>query len=79
MLGIDIKFSEHTITVNEGIYEGWLAPMFEINYYDFKLLTDKIIKLEELFINSYVDKYVDSITIGPTQQMRRILDAKYKK
>ena len=34
--------------------------MVDINYYDFKYLRDKIIKIEESFINLYVEKFFQS-------------------
>ena len=37
-------------------YKGFLATMVDINNYNFKYLTDKFVKPEELFINFYVNK-----------------------
>ena len=38
-LGLDLKFSEKLIIGGEGPYEGCLAPMTDLIYYDFKSLT----------------------------------------
>ena len=46
-LGLYLKFSEHVIIGGDGLYEGWLAPMDDVTDYEFKYLTDKIIKPEE--------------------------------
>ena len=47
---------------------------------EFESLTDKIVKLEESFINSYVNECLKSeITISSTRRMRKSLDAKYEK
>ena len=54
--------------------------MVGINDYDYKYLTDKIIKPVEYFINSYTEKCFElEITVSSTGLMRRILDAKYEK
>ena len=54
--------------------------MVDVNNYDFKSITDKTVKPEEYFINSYVDECIkyDSV-ISSTHRMHRILYAKYKK
>ena len=59
-LGLDIKFSENIIIVVDVPYKGWLAPMVDVSNYDFKRLTEKIVKPEESFINLYVDKCLES-------------------
>ena len=43
-LELDLKFSKNIIIGGDGIYEGWLAPMVDVGNYDFKYLTDKIVK-----------------------------------
>ena len=53
--------------------------MADVTDYNFKPPMDKIIKQEEYFINSYVDKWFESeIRVSSTQCMRRILYEKYK-
>ena len=52
-LGLDIKFSGNIIIGGEGTYEGCLEPMVGLSNDDFKPLTEKIVKLEKSFINSY--------------------------
>ena len=45
-----------------------------------KPLTEKIVKPEESFINSYIDKFLECEgNISSTCRMWRILDAKYEK
>ena len=79
-LGLYIKFSDNFIIGGEGEYEGLSAPMFDVSNYDFKSITDKTVKPEESFVNSYVDKCLESDSaINSTRSMRRILDAKYEK
>ena len=47
---------------------------------EFESLTDKIVKLEESFINSYVNKCLKTeSTINSTRIIRRILYPKYEK
>ena len=54
--------------------------MDDLSNYDFKSLTENIVKLDKSFINSSIDKCLESkISIGYTRRMRRILDAKYEK
>ena len=54
--------------------------MIDVSNYKFKYLTDKIVKVEESFINSYIVECLKSeITIIYTHRMRVIVDAKYKK
>ena len=54
--------------------------MVDVSNYVFKSLTDKIVRLEESFINSYVDKCLESDSkISSTRRLRRFFDAKYKK
>ena len=78
-LGLDIKFSDNTIIGGEVLYEGYLSTMVDISNYDFKYITDKIVKPEESFINLYVDECLEyDSTISSTRRMRIILDVKYK-
>ena len=75
-----LKFSENVIICGDGPYKGCSAPMVDIRNYYFKPLTDKKVKPEESFINSYVDECLESEgTISSTRRIRRILDAKYRK
>ena len=50
-LGMDLKFFENIIIGGEGPYEGCLTPMVDLSNYEFKSLTEYIVKREELFIN----------------------------
>ena len=76
-LGLDLKFSEDFIIDGEGPYKGCLSPMVDVSNYDFKSITDKTVKLEESFVNSYVNECLESAnTIKSTRRIRRILDAK---
>ena len=57
-----------------------MSSIVEVSDYDFKFITDKTVKLEESFVNLYVDGCIKSDrTISSTRIMRRIIDAKYKK
>ena len=79
-LGLDLRFSENIIICGEGTYEGCLTPMVDSSNYDFKSLTENIVKLEESFINLYVRKSPKSeSTIISTHIMRLILYSKYEK
>ena len=52
--------------------------MVDVINYDFKPLTDKIAKLEEYFINTYVDKFLKSEgAISLVRIMRILIVAKY--
>ena len=42
---LDLKSSKHVIIGGDGLYEGWLTPMVDVNDYDFKYLIDKTIIL----------------------------------
>ena len=42
-LGLDIKFSENIMIGGDGPYEGCSAPMVDINNYEFKSLTNKVV------------------------------------
>ena len=79
-LGLDLKFDEN-IVINVAVpYEGCLSPMVDISNCEFKPLTYKIVKLEEYFINMYVNKCLESkITMSSMRRMCGILDAKYEK
>ena len=79
-LGLDLKLSEKIIIGGDGTYEGCPAPMIDLNNYEFKSLTDKMIKPEESFINLYVGKCLKpKSTISSTHRICRFLDTKYKK
>ena len=54
--------------------------MSDLINYDFKSLTEKIVKPKESFINFYIDKCLESeISMSSTRRMRKILYAIYKK
>ena len=79
-LGLDIKFYENVILGREGPYKGCLAPMVNVNKYNFNIITSKTVKPEESFINMYVSECFESKSaIRAECRMRRILEAKYKK
>ena len=79
-LGLDIKFSDNAIIFIEGPHKGFSAPMVDLINYDFKFITDKTVKPEESFINSYVKKCLKSDSaISSTRRICILLDVKYKK
>ena len=79
-LRLDLKFSDNVIIGKEVLYEGFYAPVVEVINYNFKYIIYITVKLEEYFINLYVDEDFESDnTIKSTRRMRRILDVKYKK
>ena len=43
-LGLDINFYVNVIIGGDGPYKGCSAPMVDVRNYDFKSLTDKIVK-----------------------------------
>ena len=52
--------------------------MVAVINYDFKTLTDKIVKQKESFINSYVDRCLKSKgEISSIRKILRVLDANY--
>ena len=52
--------------------------MLGVSNYEFKSITDKTVKLQEYFVNSYVDEWLKSDSaINSTRRMRRILNTKY--
>ena len=54
--------------------------MADLCNYDFKYLTENIVKLDKLFIKLYVYEFLKSErSISSTRRMRRIFDAKYEK
>ena len=55
-LGLDLKFYEHIIIGGDRPHEGKSAPMADVTDYKLKYLTDKIIKPEKSFINSYANE-----------------------
>ena len=59
-LELDLKFSEKAIIGREGPYKGCSTPMVDVSNYDFRSITDKTVKPEEFFINSYVDEEFES-------------------
>ena len=77
-LEIYIKCYENFIIGDKQPYEGCLALMVDISNYDFTFITDKMVKREESFINSNVEKCMESESaIRSTRRVQRILDAKY--
>ena len=79
-LGLGLKFSQKFIHGVEVPYKGCSAPMVDVNNYDFNIVTSKIVKLEESFINAYVNECFEyESAISATHKMRRILDANYEK
>ena len=79
-LGLDLNFSSNIIIGGDGPYEGCSASMDDLINYEFKPLTEKIDKLEESFINSYVNKCHEfKSTIISTRKICSILNAKYEK
>ena len=79
-LVLDIKFSDNVINGSIGPYEGCLLSIVDIGNYNFKSITDKIVKPEESFINSYVNECLESNSaISSTQIMHIIIDAKHTK
>ena len=74
-LVLDLKFSQKVVIGGEWSYERCSVPMVDISNYDFKYLTDKIVKPKESFVNFYVNKCLEyKITISSTQSMRRIIE-----
>ena len=55
-LGLDFKFSDNIIIVNEGPYEGYSTPLVDVSNHNFTSITDKSVKREEYFINSHVNE-----------------------
>ena len=54
--------------------------MADLSKYDFRYLTENMVKREESFIDSYVNKFLQSeSSMSLTHKIRRILDAKYEK
>ena len=54
--------------------------MVDVSNYSFKYITDKTVKPEESFVNSYVEECLESESaINSTCRMCRMLDANYKK
>ena len=54
--------------------------MVDLSNYDFTSITDKTVKQEEYFINSYVNECIEyEIAMSWIRRMCIIIDAKYKK
>ena len=54
--------------------------MVDVRNYDLNIITDKTVKPEESFINSYVDEFLGSESaLSATNIISRIIDAKHKK
>ena len=78
-LGLYLKFSENFMIGIEVPYKVCSAPMVDMSNYNFESITDITVKLEESFINLYIDKEFESNNaIKSTNRMRRILDVKYE-
>ena len=70
-LGLDLKFSENIIIGCGGPHEGCSAPMIDLSNQHFTYITDKTVKLEESFINSYFEECLKSESkIVSTLRMR---------
>ena len=79
VLGLDLKFSGNIILGVDRPFKGCSALMVDVSTYYFKPLTDNKVKPEELFINAYVKKCLESEgTIISARRIRRILDTKYE-
>ena len=79
-LVLDLKFPENAINGGKGPYKGCSAPMVDVNNYDCSILTEKIVKPDESFINVYVSECFESESeISAPCRMRSILDTKYEK
>ena len=76
-LGLNLKLYEKIVISGEIPYEECSAPIIDVSKYNFKPLTDKIVKLEESFIITYIDKCLESE--GAISSMRIITDAMYEK
>ena len=77
-LGLDLKFSDNVILGGRGPYEGSSVPMVDVSNYYFVSITDKTFKPKESFINSYVDKCLESYcAIISMCRMRIIIYAKF--
>ena len=71
-LGMDVNFFDNFIIGSDITCEERSAPMVDVSNYNFKL--------EESFINSYVDKCLEyKSAITATQLVHIIIDCKYKK
>ena len=55
-LGLNLKFSENIMIGGEGPYEGSSAIMVDVSNCKFTYITNKTVKSEESFVNSYVEK-----------------------
>ena len=78
-LGLDLKFSQNIILRGYGPFKGWSLHLVDLSKYDFKLLSDNKVKPKESFINTYVNKCLESnITMSLTCRTHRILDAKHE-
>ena len=76
-LVLDIKFYDNVIIGGDRTFEGCLSIMFDVEKCGFTSLTDKIVKPEGSFIDSYVDKCLESDgAISSMLIMCRILYAK---
>ena len=77
-LGLDLKVSDNVTVGSKGPYEGSSALMVDVSNYKIVSISDKTVKPEESFIYPYVNKCLkyDS-AISSTQQMRKLIDAKY--
>ena len=55
-LGLDQKFPDNIIIDRERPFKGCSASMVDVKNYKFKSITDTPVKLEESFINLYVNE-----------------------
>ena len=53
-LVLDLRIFKNVVIGGEGSYEGFLATMVDVSNYEFKTLTDRMVKPGESSINAYV-------------------------
>ena len=76
----NLKWSEHTIEVDDGPFKGSKILMFDLGVYAFKYLNTVNISLEEYFTNAYSDKlYESEHASNAIKRLLIIFDAKYEK
>ena len=79
-LEMDIMFSDNVIIGADIKYEWCTATIVDVSNYWFISLSDKTVKPEEFFINSYFDKCLKyKSVISSTWRMCRILYINYEK
>ena len=53
---LNLKFSDHVIEADYGTFKGSMAPMVDLDMYDFKYLSTGNITPEESFTNTYTEE-----------------------